>query len=789
MPRAIRLTLQTGGGGGGGGGGAITATVRAADELLVLGRARVGLPRDRNQLHRRHAEVGWERGVPIVRRLGANQVGIIRGGLRLKVGMGVERGALEHGDALFFLLRSDGLQYSVAIVDEGEGEGDEANRAAGKRSADGDEAGQGQTRPAKLRRTEDEDEAWLEEQVAKVNAAPGILSLLPSGVRTNVQQIWSSFDPPELEDGIARFRQQQDSSSGEEKQRFTAMVDLMTACLERRRCQEANSRVAREGGHPPLAPATAATVRPPSKAFGSARPIFVCATGARGGKPRQAILGPLGTQFNFEFAGQPNLTSRKAEQKFVQQFVDAALRAVRQFGSRRSVYLVGQSFGSRAAVHVLCREDMRKQLPPEVCGVLAMGYPLVHASQHRERKLMELPPDARVLFLSGTADHFMDFGLLREYIATSPAAAGLEVCEVMGANHSVEGVPKKHGGQAQADEHMRRAIERFLAAGPGAPSVSEALSRQSAAASVRHSTTRPRVEAHDDEDDARAAAATAAAAVATANGSDGDDDDDDDELLFKGFDDFDPQQGLPNAAAATAAATRSASAGSNASSTASGSGVLVPRPRPADAKKLLLHRMQSGKYKELVKWGEGLPPPPTLAQGAAPTIMLINRRLRGAAPGTGPLGSAAYPETQIPALGFGCHQLTKSESKVAIPEALRLGYRLIDTAPGYGNRPKGSHRGDNEALVGDAISSALGGQSGGRPGLSRAELFVTTKLNNRDQGYDNAMAAVQESLSRLGLDYIDLLLVHSPCPFNHGMPYGKHLTHHLHHTTIRNSLA
>jgi hypothetical protein len=262
MPRAIRLTLQTGGGGGGGGGGAITATVRAADELLVLGRARVGLPRDRNQLHRRHAEVGWERGVPIVRRLGANQVGIIRGGLRLKVGMGVERGALEHGDALFFLLRSDGLQYSVAIVDEGEGEGDEANRAAGKRSADGDEAGQGQTRPAKLRRTEDEDEAWLEEQVAKVNAAPGILSLLPSGVRTNVQQIWSSFDPPELEDGIARFRQQQDSSSGEEKQRFTAMVDLMTACLERRRCQEANSRVAREGGHPPLAPATAATVPP-----------------------------------------------------------------------------------------------------------------------------------------------------------------------------------------------------------------------------------------------------------------------------------------------------------------------------------------------------------------------------------------------------------------------------------------------------------------------------------------------------------------------------------------------
>ena len=61
-----------------------------------------------------------------------------------------------------------------------------------------------------------------------------------------------------------------------------------------------------------------------------------------------------------------------------------------------------ESFGSRAAVHLLCREDMASDLPAELAGVVAFAYPLTHATQHRERKLAELPPSARVLFISGT---------------------------------------------------------------------------------------------------------------------------------------------------------------------------------------------------------------------------------------------------------------------------------------------------------------------------------------------------------------------------------------------------
>ncbi len=100
----------------------------------------------------------------------------------------------------------------------------------------------------------------------------------------------------------------------------------------------------------------------------------------------------------------------------------------------------------------------------------------------------------------------------------------------------------------------------------------------------------------------------------------------------------------------------------------------------------------------------------------------------------------------IPLIGLGVY---KSEpgptTKNAVLEALRLGYRHIDTASIY----------NNEADVGDAI---------GESGLDRSEVFVTTKLWNDDHGYDNTLYAFDRSLEQLGLDYVDLYLIHWPVP-------------------------
>lgn len=98
----------------------------------------------------------------------------------------------------------------------------------------------------------------------------------------------------------------------------------------------------------------------------------------------------------------------------------------------------------------------------------------------------------------------------------------------------------------------------------------------------------------------------------------------------------------------------------------------------------------------------------------------------------------------IPAIGLGVY---KSEpgpvTRKAVEEALRLGYRHIDTASIY----------NNEADVGDAIAAS---------GLDRGDVFVTTKLWNEDHGYDKALAAFDRSLELLGLDYVDLYLIHWP---------------------------
>ncbi|NKI43760.1 aldo/keto reductase [Streptomyces sp. LD120] len=97
----------------------------------------------------------------------------------------------------------------------------------------------------------------------------------------------------------------------------------------------------------------------------------------------------------------------------------------------------------------------------------------------------------------------------------------------------------------------------------------------------------------------------------------------------------------------------------------------------------------------------------------------------------------------MPQLGFGVWQVPDDEATTAVATALEAGYRSIDTAAIYGNE-----EGTGRALA--------------RSGVPREELFVTTKLWNADQGYDATLRAFDESLRKLGLDYLDLYLIHWP---------------------------
>ncbi|WP_207401107.1 aldo/keto reductase [Actinomadura roseirufa] len=99
----------------------------------------------------------------------------------------------------------------------------------------------------------------------------------------------------------------------------------------------------------------------------------------------------------------------------------------------------------------------------------------------------------------------------------------------------------------------------------------------------------------------------------------------------------------------------------------------------------------------------------------------------------------------MPQLGFGVFQVPDEEAETAVRTALELGYRSIDTASAY----------QNEEGVGRALRAS---------GVPREELFVTTKLWNSDQGYDSALRAFDASLDRLGLEYLDLYLIHWPTP-------------------------
>ena len=100
---------------------------------------------------------------------------------------------------------------------------------------------------------------------------------------------------------------------------------------------------------------------------------------------------------------------------------------------------------------------------------------------------------------------------------------------------------------------------------------------------------------------------------------------------------------------------------------------------------------------------------------------------------------------ELPALGFGVYQTPPDVTQATVEEALRVGYRMIDTAAAYGN----------EREVGAAIAAS---------GIARSELFVQTKLWVSDYGYDAALHAFDVSTRKLGLDVIDLYLLHQPLP-------------------------
>ena len=100
---------------------------------------------------------------------------------------------------------------------------------------------------------------------------------------------------------------------------------------------------------------------------------------------------------------------------------------------------------------------------------------------------------------------------------------------------------------------------------------------------------------------------------------------------------------------------------------------------------------------------------------------------------------------RIPQIGFGVFQVPPETTQQVVEDALAAGYRHLDTAAAY----------NNEVGVGAAVRAS---------GLHREDLFVTTKLRNGDQGHDEALRAFDDSCSRLGLDYVDLYLIHWPYP-------------------------
>lgn len=108
---------------------------------------------------------------------------------------------------------------------------------------------------------------------------------------------------------------------------------------------------------------------------------------------------------------------------------------------------------------------------------------------------------------------------------------------------------------------------------------------------------------------------------------------------------------------------------------------------------------------------------------------------------------------KMPILGYGVYQVTKDECERCVLDALKAGYRSLDTAQSY----------FNEEEVGAAIEKS---------GVPREEIFLTTKVWVEHYGYDACKRSVEESLKKLKTDYIDLMLLHQPFRITtaHGMP-------------------
>ena len=100
----------------------------------------------------------------------------------------------------------------------------------------------------------------------------------------------------------------------------------------------------------------------------------------------------------------------------------------------------------------------------------------------------------------------------------------------------------------------------------------------------------------------------------------------------------------------------------------------------------------------------------------------------------------------IPKIGLGTWEIENDKAAQAVRDAIAIGYRHIDTAEGY----------NNEAGVGEGIRTS---------GISRKELFVTTKLQAAYKTYDEAKAGIEQSLADLDIDYIDLMIIHAPQPW------------------------
>ena len=101
--------------------------------------------------------------------------------------------------------------------------------------------------------------------------------------------------------------------------------------------------------------------------------------------------------------------------------------------------------------------------------------------------------------------------------------------------------------------------------------------------------------------------------------------------------------------------------------------------------------------------------------------------------------------TQLPRIGFGTWPMDDAQARTAVAQALRTGYRLIDTASRYGN----------ETGVGQGLRDS---------GVARADVCVTTKLRGFDQGFDATLRGFDASVKRLDVDYVDLYLIHWPLP-------------------------